>query len=107
MLPHFRSKNVYEAVMLKNRVAEQKKEAMRQEHERFYNSNTIRAKREQMWTSDSSFNNRCMRVRVFTGFFISLCKTSSFVTLIINADVAYRSNYLMLIVGTFMYCYDI
>ncbi len=61
MMPNIRSKNVYEAVMLKQRIAEERKEHQRTENRKFFQESDVRARREKQWTSDKAYNHRYIR----------------------------------------------
>ncbi|KAL5106758.1 Trichoplein keratin filament-binding protein [Taenia crassiceps] len=58
MMPNIRTKNIYEAIMHRQRIAEAKKQCDRIENKKFFQDSDVRARQEKRWTSETSFNNR-------------------------------------------------
>lgn len=57
-MPNIRTKNIYEAVMYRQRMAEAKKKYEQIENKKFFQDSDVRARQEKRWTSETSFNNR-------------------------------------------------
>lgn len=57
MWPSVRTKNVYEAIMLKKRAAEENRQAQEKATEKFFKAAELRANKEKFWTSDTSFKH--------------------------------------------------
>uniref|UniRef100_A0A5K3ENW7 Trichoplein keratin filament-binding protein n=1 Tax=Mesocestoides corti TaxID=53468 RepID=A0A5K3ENW7_MESCO len=57
MMPNIRTKNIYEAVMHKQRVAEARRQSEMMENKKFFQDSDVRARQEKRWTSEDSFNN--------------------------------------------------
>nr|CDS21381.1 trichoplein keratin filament binding protein [Echinococcus granulosus] len=60
MMPNVRTKNIYEAVMHRQKMAEAKKQCEQIENKRFFQDSDVRARQEKRWTSETSFNNSMM-----------------------------------------------
>ncbi|VDM32950.1 unnamed protein product [Hydatigera taeniaeformis] len=60
MMPNIRTKNIYEAIMHRQRMAEAKKQCDQVENKKFFQDSDVRARQEKRWTSESSFNNSMM-----------------------------------------------
>ncbi|VDK83901.1 unnamed protein product [Dibothriocephalus latus] len=57
MWPTVKTKNIYEAIMLKKRAAEENRQAQEKITQKYYKAAEIRANKEKYWTSDTSFKH--------------------------------------------------
>ncbi|VDN98270.1 unnamed protein product [Rodentolepis nana] len=60
-MSNMRSRNLYEALMIKNRMAESKRQNDIRENQKYFRDSAIKARQEKKWTSDNYFNNRYLK----------------------------------------------